>query len=144
MTVEEYLGRIKVIDVEIWEIISELEDLRELQERLPTGCGAGGSGSMGNASFTKLTEKIVEYENRLAEKKEELFRERMQKRDEIEAIQDWRYRIILKERYLHFESYEKIAEIIGISERHFHRIKLKDKAHEAFAKIYKHVIESQL
>ena len=86
----------------------------------------------------EVLEEVVE------EKKEELFRERMQKRDEIEAIQDWRYRIILKERYLHFKSYEKIAEIIGVSERHFHRIKLKDKAHEAFAKIYKHVIESQL
>lgn len=140
MTGKDYLERAYRITEMIGEHMQEIKKLHLIRDSLVSS-GAGGvcSSPDGNANYTKVIEKIIDYENEIRKKNAELLDTRIELRKLINNVKNVDYNLILKKRYLQFMTFEGIANDLAYTERHIYR--LHDKAVEAFEKVNKDVIE---
>lgn len=140
MNVKDYLNRAYRINELIGEHMQELSKLRLMRDSLPSGTGGGGSSSSaGNASYTKLTDKIIDFENEIRQKNAEMLDTRIEIRKQIDKVDNADYNLILKKKYLQFMTIESIAVELGYCVRHTKR--LHGQALLVFEKVNKDVIE---
>jgi len=139
MTAKDYLNRAYRINELIGEHMQELAKLHQMKDSLPS-CGAGGnSHSADNASYAKIVERIVDFENEIRKKNSEMLDARIEVRKHIDKVENADYNLILKKRYLQFMTMESIARDMGFCERHIKR--LHKKALTVFEQVNKDVIE---
>lgn len=140
MTGKDYLERAYRITEMIGEHMQEIKKLHLVRDSLVSS-GAGGvcSSPDGNANYTKVIEKIIDYENEIRKKNAQLLDARIEIRRLINNVKNVDYNLILKKRYLQFMTFEGIANDLAYTERHIYR--LHDKAVEVFEKVNKDVIE---
>lgn len=139
MTAKDYLNRAYRINELIGEHMQELAKLHQMKESLPSGGGGGNSHSAGNASYAKIVERIVDFENEIRQKNAEMLDMRIEVRKRIDNVENVYYNLILKKRYLQFMTMEDIAKDLGFCERHIKR--LHKKALSVFEQVNKDVIE---
>lgn len=140
MTAKQYLDRAYRITELIGEHMQEIKKLHLMRDSL----GSSGSGGIcsspdGNANYTKIVDKIVDYENEIRKKNAQLLDARIEIRRLINNVKNVDLNLILKKRYLQFMTFEGIAKDMAYTERHIYR--LHDKAVEVFEKVNKDVIE---
>ena len=121
MTAKEFLRRVRGIDRRIDEAQERAERVRERLEagrmsRL-TGLPRGGVGD-----WTKTADRLIELEQRINAHIREMVRWKLAAIDAIEQIEDARLREVLELYYLNGYSWTKVAETMGLSDRHVQRL----------------------
>lgn len=141
MTGRDYLNRAYRINELIGEHMQELTRLRIMRDSLPSSASGGAvcSSSDGDASYTKIVEKIIDFENEIRRRNAEMLDMRIELRKLIDKVENADYNLILKKKYLQFMTIESIAADLGYCERHIKR--LHGRALTVFEKVNKDVIE---
>lgn len=112
-------------------IISNEEELAKLNE-LSTGIpGTDYSKDRvqttpsGDASYTKIIERIVELERVIKNDIESFLKLKLEIRNTIDSVCDNDEKLLLRQRYLNFSSWEDICQMMHVSSRTVHRIHAK-------------------
>lgn len=103
----------------------ELEELKELSTNLPATDYSKDrvqGSSAGDASYTKIVEKIVELERAIKADIEMLLSLKLEIRTVINEVVDNEEKLLLKHRYLNFMSWEDICDDMHMSMRTVHRL----------------------
>lgn len=104
----------------------ELEELKELSTILPgtdySKERVKGGGSTGDASYTQIIEKMIALEEAIKADIEKLLSLKLEVRAVINEVVDNEEKLLLKHRYLNFETWEDICELMNVSERTVHRL----------------------
>ena len=119
MTAKEYLNRTYRIDELIKSNLRELDRLRGMIGSLgsPGADGAPGSPNVGNASYTRLVEKIVLLEEKINTQIDEMVSVQAEVRAVINAVENRDERLLLRLRYIEHYSWGRIAKEMGYAER---------------------------
>lgn len=120
MTAKQFLSQAYRIDSQIERRTEEIMRLRSRLEKATaqlTGMPRGGQ-----SDWTELDVKLLEYEARLKAEASELIRIKGQIRDAIDAVEDKRYRELLKMRYIMGMRWERIAVELNYSYQHVMRM----------------------
>ena len=127
MTAKEYLNRTYRIDELIKSNLRELDRLRGMIGSLgsPGADGAPGSPNVGNASYTRLVEKIVLLEEKINTQIDEMVSVQAEVRAVINAVENRDERLLLRLRYIEHCSWGKIAKEMKYSEKQCCRIHKK-------------------
>ena len=103
----------------------ELEELKDLATNLPATDYSKDrvqSSPSGDASYTKIVEKIVELEKAIKSDIEMLLSLKLEIRTVINEVVDNEEKLLLKHRYLNFTSWEDICDDMNMSMRTVHRL----------------------
>ena len=114
MTVKEYLRQAYRLDHRIDSDISEMERLREM------ACGIGAPGfeehydpnHSTEAPFIRALEKVWKLEEKINAEIDRLVDLKAQMRGVIEAVSDPDERMVLRYRYIHNMTWEKIGDVL--------------------------------
>jgi DNA-directed RNA polymerase specialized sigma24 family protein len=114
MTVKEYLRQAYRLDHRIDSDISEMERLREM------ACGIGAPGFEEHydpnhpteAPFIRALEKVWKLEEKINAEIDRLVDLKAQMRGVIEAVSDPDERMVLRYRYIHNMTWEKIGDVL--------------------------------
>ena len=125
MTVKEYLQQYRQIDGEITSINEDILRLRELATQTTSGNMTGmpsGTSDKTEASYAEIVQKIIVMEQRRNRRIMELLSLKHQIECAINAVQDIRYRTLLRDKYINGLTLEQIAVNIDKSWRQTIRI----------------------
>lgn len=124
MTAKEYLNRTYRIDELIKSNLRELDRLRGMIGSLgsPGADGAPGSPNVGNASYTRLVEKIVLLEEKINTQIDEMVSVQAEVGAVINAVENRDERLLLRLRYIEHCSWRKIAKEMKYSEMQCYRV----------------------
>ena len=141
--IKRILGRAYRINELIGENMQELAKLRMMRDSIKSSLDEkSGSRQSGNASYVKLAEKIIEYENKIRQKNADYLDIRIELRRMIDNVDNVNYNLILKKRYLQFMTFEKIAVDLNYTDRSIYR--LHERALIAFEKANQEYIDKLL
>ncbi len=87
------------------------------------------TGQKCDASFVKTIIEIMEQEKRLSEKWEAAVKLKSDVANIIESLEDPDEKAVLRERYLHCQTWIEIAGLLGVSERTVRRLHERACAH---------------
>ena len=134
MTAKEYLEQVRHKQAEIGNLKRDKEAVKDMLYSL----GGGGEGervqsSRNNDKFGTLFSRIDEMERKIID----LMQFRMKVSEQINALDNVSYITILNCRYIHFQSWEKIARSAFDEERNVRSVqKLNGLALQEFEKKY--------
>ena len=117
MTAKEYLSQYRKLNSEIDSLCEDLQRLRSLSTRTSSGQYSPGrkSGCSQEASFVKVTPKIIRLENKINRKTDELLIIQAEIEKAINSVQDGTLCALLRYRYICCLSWEKVAEKLNYS-----------------------------
>ena len=138
MTAKEYLQQAYRLNELIDSDAHELERLRDLAGRISSpNFGERVQSSRNNDKFGTLFGRIDEMERKIDDKIIDLMQFRMEVSEQINALDNVSYITILNCRYIHFQSWEKIARSAFDEERNVRSVqKLNGLALQEFEKKY--------
>ena len=125
MQAKLYLRQAYRIDQLIQSNKKELEELHELSisiAAVDTAKDNVQTSLPGDASYTKVIERIDELERVIKNDIEKLLNLKIDIRNTIDSVPDDTEKLLLQHRYLHFMNWEEISKSMYISTRHVHRI----------------------
>ncbi len=131
MNVKEYLNKVWKIEYDIEFYRNHIRELNELRGSLasPGFNEHVTTGQRCDAPFVKTIIEIMDQEKRLAEKLEAAVKLKSDVSNIIESIEDPDEKAVLRERYLHCQTWIEIAGILGVSERTVRRLHDRACAH---------------
>ena len=137
MTAKEYLEQVRHKQAEIGNLKRDKEAVKDMLYSL----GGGGEGervqSRNNDKFGTLFSRIDEMERKIDDKIIDLMQFRMKVSEQINTLDNASYITILNCRYIHFQSWEKIARSAFDEERNVRSVqKLNGLALQEFEKKY--------
>lgn len=138
MTAKEYLEQVRHKQAEIENLKRDKEAVKDMLYSL----GGGGEGervqsSRNNDKFGTLFGRIDEMERRIDDKIIDLMQFRMKVSEQINDLDNASYITVLNCRYIHFQSWEKIAGSAFDEERNVRSVqKLNGLALQEFEKKY--------
>lgn len=119
MTAKEYLSQAYRLDYKIKSLTMELNELQEMKATI----GSAGFDVNYNpncpvqASFVKTIEKIKDMEDTIQNEIKKCLEIREEVRTIINKVENEDEQIILRERYIHFRSWDEIANIMNYGVR---------------------------
>ena len=125
MQAKDYLRQAYRINLLIQSNEKELQELHELSTSISgidTSKDTVQTSPSGDASYTKIIEKIDELERIIKNDIDKLLNLKLEIKKTIDAVPDNEERLLLQERYLNFMEWDDICESMYISIRHIHRI----------------------
>ena len=145
MTAKEYLEQVRHRQAEIGNLQRDKEAIKAMLYSL----GGGGEGervqsSRNNDKFGTLFGRIDEMERKIDNKIIDLMQFRMEVSEQINALDNANYITILNCRYIHFQSWEKIARLAFEEERTVRSVqKLNGMALQEFERKYAVMLAEQ-
>ena len=119
MNAKEYLSRARLLDMQVRSRQEQILILRSMAERVSAGFGREAvSHSLNTTAMQDTVARILEAEEELAGRIDELVRTRMEIAGVIDRVEDVRARLILEKRYLCFRSWREITEEMNHSLRY--------------------------
>lgn len=143
MTAKEYLEQVRHKQAEIGNLKRDKEAVKDMLFSL----GGGGEGervqtSRNNDKFGTLFGRIDEMERKIDDKIVDLMTFRMEVSAQINDLDNATYITVLNCRYIHFQSWEKIARSAFEEERNVRSVqKLNGLALQAFDTKYADMLE---
>ena len=126
MDTKQYLQQSFWLDQQIQADQLELQRLRELAESIMPAVLTGQRAIRGaNDRLSKAVAEIVDLENEINDKVIMLVTLKRLIREQIDGIDDARYRLLLQKRYLNFDRFEQIAVDMNYSFRNIMRMHKK-------------------
>lgn len=128
LKVKSYLKRAYRLNELIYSNEQELDELRELSRSISgidTSKDKVQTSLQGDASYTKIIEKIDELERVIKNDIENLLKLKLEIRNTINSVPDNEERLLLQHRYLNFMTWESICDLMSMSTRTVHRIHIK-------------------
>lgn len=121
MTVKEWLNRGYRLEREIRRLSNErVKAYERIFER------GGNDGEKVQTSKTNRTEELyaryLEYDEKLNKRIDELYRVKAEILTAVDAVEDSLLREILIARYINFQKWETIADMVGYDVRHVYRL----------------------
>ena len=121
MNAKEYLSRARLMDMQVRSTQEQILILRYMAERVSAGFGREAvSRSLNTTAMQDTVARILEAEEELAGRIDELVRTRMEIAGVIDRVEDVRVRLILEKRYLCFRDWREIAAEMNYTERYMH------------------------
>lgn len=118
MNAKEYLSRAWNIELQVQSKLEQIEALKSLACRVTSSVGNEGvSHSRNITSMQDTIVRIVEAEEELNRRIDDLVAMRMEVMGVIDQVQDVTLRVILEKRYLSFHTWEQIAISMGYTVR---------------------------
>ena len=118
---KEFLNRARVINLEIDSKLKQTQDLRNLVMNITTTISdMPGSPSRNTDKMERIIAKIVDMEHKIDEEIDSLVDLKGEIRSCINGLDDAEYRVLLTERYINFEDWEKIALTMHYTTRYIH------------------------
>ena len=125
MEAKAYLRQAYRINQLIQSNEKELEELHELSTSISgidTSKDTVQTSPSGDASYTKIIEKIDELERVIKNDIDKLLNLKLEIKNTIDAVPDSEEKLLLQERYLNFMEWDDICESMYVSTRTVHRI----------------------
>lgn len=111
MIAKEYLGQVKSKEAKIRNLRRDKESIKDMMYSLGgAGEGERAQSSRNNDKFGTLYGRIDEMQREIDTQIAELMLFKMKVSGEINQLKTDRYMTVLNCRYIHFQSWEKIAE----------------------------------
>lgn len=138
MTAKEYLEQVRHKQAEIGNLKRDKEAVKDMLYSLGEAAKAKRvQSSRNNDKFGTLFSRIDEMERKIDDKIIDLMQFRMKVSEQINALDNVSYITILNCRYIHFQSWEKIARSAFDEERNVRSVqKLNGLALQEFEKKY--------
>ena len=120
MTAKEYLNQYHDALVEIETLTEEVQRLRSLAEKITVAFDSDGSapGTRKTDKIEECVERIMESEEKIKARAEELAKIRQEVYDTIAKVQDSKLRTLLFMRYIGNKSFENISITMGYTYNH--------------------------
>ncbi|MBR1696860.1 MAG: hypothetical protein IJ712_01355 [Anaerovibrio sp.] len=116
-----FLNKARVINMEIDSKLKQTQDLRDLVMNITTTISdMPGSPSRNTDKMERIIAKIVDMEHKIDEEIDSLVDLKDQIQSCINSLDDAEYRVLLTERYINFEDWEKIALTMHYTTRYIH------------------------
>ncbi len=116
-----FLNKARVINMEIDSKLKQTQDLRDLVMNITTTISdMPGSPSRNTDKMERIIAKIVDMEHKIDEEIDSLVDLKDQIQSCINSLDDAEYRVLLTERYINFEDWEKIALTMHYTTRNIH------------------------
>ena len=114
MTVKEYLKQAYRLDLRIDSDIAEMEHLREMACSISTPCleERHDPNHPNEAPFVRSLEKMLLLEEKINSEIDRLVDLKAQMREVIDAVPDPDERMVLRYRYIHNMTWEKIGDVL--------------------------------
>lgn len=143
MTAKEYLEQVRHKQAEIGNLKRDKEAVKDMLFSLGGGCeGERVQTSRNNDKFGTLFGRIDEMERKIDDKIVDLMTFRMEVSAQINDLDNATYITVLNCRYIHFQSWEKIARSAFEEERNVRSVqKLNGLALQAFDTKYADMLE---
>ena len=125
MQAKMYLSKAYRVDQLIQSNRDEIKALNELKTSISgtdTSRDVVQTSPSGDASYTRIVERIDELERIIEEDVERLLKLKLEIKSVIDSVPDDTERLLLHLRYLQFLTFDKISESMYITTRHIHRI----------------------
>ena len=125
MKAKDYLKQAYRLDDLIQNNQQELKELQDLSTTIPATDYSKDkvqTSHSGEASYTKIIEKIVELEDVIRADIQKLLSLKLEIRNVINDVKDNEEKLLLKCRYLNFMTWENICYQMNVSMRTAHRI----------------------
>lgn len=122
---KDYLKQAYRLDDLIQNNQQELKELQELSTSIPATDYSKDrvqTSHSGEASYTKIIEKIIELEDVIRTDIQKLLSLKLEIRNVINDVQDNEEKLLLKCRYLNFMTWDEICDEINVSTKTAHRI----------------------
>ncbi len=133
MDPKQYLYRIRFLDKEINSKLEQIVTLRSLAEKITATIRSAPAKLSGTEDrLARIVAKIVDLERTLDHDTAHYIERKVEATQEIDEIEDSRYRLVLEHRYLNNKTWAEIAEELGCSEQWVHT--LHGRALQAFRK----------
>ena len=118
-----FLNRARIINMEIDSKLKQTQDLRDLVLHITTTISdMPGSPSRNTDKIECIIAKIVDMEHKIDEDIDSLVDLKGKIQTCINSLDDAEYRVLLTERYINFEDWEKIALTMHYTTRNIHLI----------------------
>ena len=122
MSTKEWLLRAWNIEKEIHALEREKESAKALATSVTAKYDdVKVQTSQGNSTENAIL-KYIEYENKIAERIDELYAVKREIFDAISKVDNTTYRTLLALRYLQFMTWERIAEEMRVDNRHIYKL----------------------
>ena len=116
-----FLNKARVINMEIDSKLKQTQDLRDLVMNITTTISdMPGSPSRNTDKMERIIAKIVDMEHKIDEDIDYLVDLKDKIQSCINSLDDGEYRVLLTERYINFEDWEKIALTMHYTTRNIH------------------------
>ena len=121
MDAKTFLNKARVINLEIDSKLKQTQDLRNLVMNITTTISdMPGSPSRNTDKMERIIAKIVDMEHKIDEDIDSLVDLKDNIQSCINSLDDAEYRVLLTERYINFEDWEKIALTMHYTTRNIH------------------------
>ena len=126
MTAKEFLRQAYKLDELIKSNQEELKSLKELSISIGgidySKDRVQSSRTSGDAGFTNIILQITELEKKIHADFEKLFSIKLQIRTAINEVQDQAEKVLLRDKYINFHTWDEISDALEVSIRTIHRI----------------------
>ena len=131
---QQYLERIRKIDVQIDCMVQEREALKDMALRVtPSMSGSGGSSGGNQDKLGGAVARIVDMQEKIDRAVDELINLKREASTLLERLDKPEHYRVLHERYIQYKSFEQIAAGMGYTYRNAHY--LHGRALQAFGKV---------
>ena len=121
LNAKAFLNKARVINVEIDSKLKQTQDLRNLVMNITSTINdMPGSPSRNTDKMERIIAKIVDMEHKIDEDIDYLVDLKDKIQSCINSLDDGEYRVLLTERYINFEDWEKIALTMHYTTRNIH------------------------
>jgi len=121
LNAKAFLNKARVINVEIDSKLKQTQDLRNLVMNITSTINdMPGSPSRNTDKMERIIAKIVDMEHKIDEDIDSLVDLKDKIQSCINSLDDGEYRVLLTERYINFEDWEKIALTMHYTTRNIH------------------------
>ena len=125
MTAKEYLMQYRQIEKEINRLLEERARWAALAEKMTPSLSGMPGGAGGGDRLGETVAKIVDLEREIDAKVDELMGHYRKIREAVSQIPDAKEREVLLRRYMQGQSWEEIAERMGVTERWVYQVDRK-------------------
>ena len=122
MTAKEYLTQYRQIEKEIGGLLEERTRWVALAEKMTPSLSGMPGGAVGGDRLGETVAKIVDLEREIDAKVDELMGHYRKIREAVSQIPDAKEREVLMRRYMQGQSWEEIAERMGVTERWVYQV----------------------
>lgn len=129
MTAKEFLGRYRMLNIEIAAKREQADSIRELAESVSHFSNAGGHNGGNGDRVGRYVAKLVDLENEIIVQTDRLVELKREIEDFIAAVDNPTLRQLLTLKYINDLTWEQVAERLNKSWRHtmrLHKIALKN------------------
>lgn len=123
MTPKEYLKQARCLDVRINNKLEQLESLNALAQKATSALN-GMPRQLGrpNSGMADIIAKIVDLQEEIDKDIDMLIDLKRDILTAVNAVERLEYRLVLESRYLHFRTWQEIADTLGCNIRHIYRL----------------------